>query len=167
MKLNLGGNETKDGGPNSPDLVGFINVDLRPGEGVDEVADIRVGLDWIPVGTVEEIRASHVIEHMTYVDALKAVKYWSGLLKAGGLMRIYCPDGGKLSLQYIGGMISCEAFSRLLLGDQDYDLNIHREIYDRGRLNRLVENAGLEIIGQDPRPNAYEFDLGVQARKTK
>lgn len=165
LKLNLGGNEELEGGPDSPRLVGFTNVDARRLHWVNVVADIRNGLPVEWLGNVDEIRASHVIEHMCYEDGRLAVRYWASFLKVGGLLRIYCPNGQELAYQYSHHHLSCEMFSRYLLGDQDYELNLHRAVYDRGTLNRLVESAGLKVHGENCRPNAYPFDLGVQAVK--
>lgn len=89
MKLNLGGNEEFDGGLGSPRLENFINVDIRSLPRVALVADIRNGLlpEW--KGQAEEIRASHVIEHMIFPEALAAVEYWTDFLRIGGLMPIH------------------------------------------------------------------------------
>lgn len=162
MRLNLGGNEEFDGGSGSPRLVGFFNVDARPMSNVHYVLDIRsLPEGWL--NSVDEIRASHVIEHMTYEDALVTVRHWAAVLKIGGLLRIYCPNFKKIACDYEGGIIDIDLFSRLVFGDQTYDLNLHRAAYDQDRLCWLVTNAGLKIVGTNPRPNAYEYDMGVQA----
>lgn len=165
MKINLAGNEEFDGGPGSPPLEDFIHVDARPLSGVTVVADIRNGLPQEWIGQVSEIRASHVVEHMHHAEAQAAVKYWAGFLKEGGLLRLYCPNGEKLAEYFYKGWISVETFSYYVMGMQDYELNIHREVYSQERLNSLVLGAGLQIVGELPRPNAYEFDLGVQSIK--
>jgi hypothetical protein len=164
LKLNLGGNEEYDGGPGSPKLDGFINVDARKMEHVHVISDIRsLPTKWI--GQAFEIRASHVIEHLPYEDALEAVKHWATLLCDGGLLRIYCPDARRLAEDLIFGAIDMTEFSRNIYGKQTYDLNVHRAAYDQGRLNSLVEGAGLKVVGMATRPFAYKYDLGVQATK--
>lgn len=166
MKLNLGGNEERDGGGGTARLDDFVHVDARPLDRVGLVADIRSGLpvDW--KGKVSEIRASHVIEHMVWDDAVEVVKYWSSFLVKGGLMRLYCPDALKLADAFIQGRIPASEFSRMMFGEQDYELNLHRAAYDTGRLNELVSSAGLVVLSNNPRPKAYPYDLGVQAEKT-
>jgi len=162
MRLNLGGNEEFDGGSGSPRLVDFVNVDARPLPGVHIVCDIR-NLPDTMLGQVDEIRASHVIEHMTNPDAIEAVKRWALILKPGGLLRIYCPDSRLLAEDLVTGRIDIEEFSTLFFGAQTYDLNLHHAAYDQNRLIALVHHAGLRVVGRAPRPNAYRYDLGVQA----
>lgn len=165
LKLNLGGNEEFDGGGNTTRLDDFIHVDARKQDRVGLVADVRCGLPVEWVGQVEEIRASHVIEHMIYDDALTAVRYWATFLVHGGLMRLYCPDASKLAVAYLQKNITMADFSRMVFGEQDYELNLHRAAYDQARLNELVTAAGLTIVSTKPRPKAYPYDLGVQAIK--
>jgi predicted SAM-dependent methyltransferase len=165
IKLNLGGVEKQEGGPNSPFLEGFTNVDIR-GDliGVDIVCDISK-LTMFEDETVTEIRASHVIEHLDSKKIMETLGEWHRILKPKGLLRIYCPDAEKIARDYIGGRIPCEEFSRLLFGNQEYGENLHRLAISRERLDKIVTNAGFEIVGRDPRHNAYLWDLGIQAIK--
>lgn len=164
IKLNLGGVEKQEGGPGSPLLIGFTNIDIRNLSGVDIVHDIT-NLSMFKDDSVDEIRVSHVIEHIHPNDIVKALAEWYRVLKPNGLLRIYCPDAEKVAKDYIEGKIPCEEFSRLLFGNQEYGENVHRLTFDRKRLDGLVEGAGFEIVSRNPRPKAYFWDLGVQARK--
>jgi len=165
VKLNLGGTEKQEGGPNSPFLEGFTNIDIR-GDllGVDIVHDIT-SLPMFKDETVSEIRVSHTIEHIHPNNLIKALNEWYRILIPNGLLRIYCPDAEKIAKDFIEGKISCEEFSRLLFGNQEYGENVHRLAMDRKRLDELIESAGFEIISRNSRPNAYKYDLGVQAKK--
>jgi len=165
IKLNLGGAERNEGGGGSPPLEGFTNVDIRDLPGVDIVHDI-VSLPMFEDDSVDEIRVSHAIEHLSSDKIMKALEEWYRILKPGGLLRIYCPDAFKLARDYVSGKIDCEKFSYQLFGAQEYDENLHRLAIDRERLDKIVTDVGFEIIGRDPRPNAYPWDLGVQAKKT-
>jgi len=55
MKLNLGGGDKK--------YSGFLNVDISPEYEPDVLCDLRKGIP-IPDNSVEEIIASHIIEHL-------------------------------------------------------------------------------------------------------
>lgn len=164
IKLNLGGVEKQEGGPGSPILIGFTNIDIRNLPGVDIVHDIT-DLPMFKDDSADEIRASHVIEHILTNKIIKTLAEWYRVLKPNGLLRIYCPDAEKIAKDFIEGKIPCEEFSRLLFGNQEYGENVHRIALNRKRLDEMVESTGFEIVNRDPRPNAYFYDLGVQARK--
>ena len=166
MKLNLGGTETLSGGPGSPTLEGFVNVDIRDLLGVNVVCDIRNGLPAEWMGKVEIIRASHVIEHFHPDEVKDIVRYWASFLKEDGEIWLYCPNGELLARQFVNGEISCDVFSRQMFGNQDYHENLHRAAYDQERLCGLVRAADLHIISTNPRPNAFAYDIGVQAGKS-
>jgi len=165
IKLNLGGNETLEGGKGSPELKGFINVDARRLKGVDVVADIRK----LPFKSksIDEIRASHVIEHIHVNDIPATLLEWNRVLKIGGILRVYCPDTFKIMQARVTERITQEQASRLIFGNQNYKENIHRVALDRGMLERFLLQVGFQIISRDPRPKSYSWDLGVQCIKIK
>lgn len=165
IKLNLGGVEKIEGGTGSPKLEGFTNVDIRALPGVDIVHDIT-NLSMFKDETVDEIRVSHAIEHLSPDKIIEALQEWYRILKPEGLLRIYCPDAYKLAWDYINKVINIEQFSYQLFGAQEYKENLHRLAIDGERLGKMVTEAGFEIIGREPRPNAYPWDLGIQCKKT-
>ena len=164
VKLNLGGAERVEGGGGSPPLEGFTHIDIRNLPGVDIVHDIT-NLPMFEDDSVDEIRVSHAIEHISPDKIIKALQEWYRILKSEGLLRIYCPDAYKLAQDYVSGKIDCEKFSYQLFGAQEYEENLHRLAIDGERLGKMVTEAGFEIIGRDPRPNAYPWDLGIQCKK--
>ena len=165
IKLNLGGNEKLEGGSGSPELTGFINVDARCMNNIDVVADIRK----LPFQnkSVDEIRASHVIEHISVNDIPGTLAEWNRVLKIGGILRVYCPDALKIMQARVTERITQEQASRLIFGNQNYKENLHRIALDRGMLERFLLQAGFQIVSRDPRPKSYQLDLGVQCVKLK
>ena len=164
MKLNLGGCERIEGGRGSPPLTGFTNVDCRDIYGVDLVADVRI----LPFndGSIEEIRASHIIEHFSPKEIPHVLAEWQRVLKVGGLLRVYCPNVDAIIRRYCdSGELDLNTLNAHLFGRQNYPENLHRSAINRVRLNMLVVQAGFNIVGQAPRPNAYRYDIGVQAIK--
>ena len=156
MKLNLGcGNEI---------LPEFINIDSRNISGVDKVSDIR-NLSWVKDASCKLVRMSHVIEHFKENEVISILKECFRILENYGIIEIYCPNAEKIAKDYIESKIPCKEFSRLLFGNQEYEENLHRLAIDRKRLDNMVMEVGFEIIGKEPRPNAYPYDLGVQCRK--
>jgi predicted SAM-dependent methyltransferase len=83
MRLHIGGQVTKPG---------WKILNINPGPGVDYVGDC-VDLGRFASGSVEEIYASHVLEHLSYVNDLpRALVEWHRVLKEGGRVMISVPD---------------------------------------------------------------------------
>jgi predicted SAM-dependent methyltransferase len=111
MKLNLGSNDRT--------FPGFIGVDIAPGPGVDQIADLgkkRMRIDsdgsvvtWFdpwpwPDSSVEEVLAYDVFEHL---ESKRHTMHelWR-ILKPGGIARIQVPhgtdgDGGVCDLTHV------------------------------------------------------------------
>lgn len=94
-----------------------------------------------PDNSVEEIRASHILEHFTFCDAEKAVKEWVRVLKPGGRLRVAVPDVDKAC----AWPDKQERLFFLMGGQIDAD-DIHMSAYDAARLESLLHHAGLKWI---------------------
>ncbi len=82
LKINLGCAKTI--------LVGFVNCDIRPGPGVDHQFDAQQVWPF-DEGSVEYIRASHIIEHLD--DRIACFKEAHRVLQPNGIMEIWSPYG--------------------------------------------------------------------------
>lgn len=83
MRLHIGGKERREG---------WTLLDAAPGPHVDIVAHCGE-LSGLADGSVEEIYASHVLEHLSYVGELpRALKEWHRVLAPGGRAMISVPD---------------------------------------------------------------------------
>src|SRR3972149_8638782 len=87
MKLNVGCAESI--------MEGYINIDLHPEEYPlvrDKIlpADIRA----LPFKneSIDEVYASHIIEHFTYADAVLCLTEWRRVLKTDGKLIVIVPD---------------------------------------------------------------------------
>lgn len=165
IKLNIGGTETREGGFGSPELKGFTNIDVRSVPGVDIVHNCEEAALPFHNGMVDEIRASHVIEHFHPKRLNFVIKDWIRVLKPGGILRIYCPDARKICEHLVHKRIPIDEARRLLFGNQTYGENLHRNMFDQPLLIGLVQKYGCILIGTNPRPNAYQYDMGIQAKK--
>lgn len=156
MKVNLGcGSEI---------LEGWVNIDVRPLPGVDVVCDLK-DLSQFEDGSWDECRMSHVIEHFTEPEAISILGQVFCKLKKGGKLEVYCPDAMTIAWYYVHEELPIKEFSRLLFGNQAYPEELHKLALDSERLANLVYQIGFKVTSYNPRPNAYPYDLGVQAVK--
>ena len=81
LKLNLGC------GPHHLD--GWLNIDSNPGEDPDVVADVT-DLSMFEDNSVEEIYASHILEHIDV--RVPVLPEWARVLRPGGTITIIVPD---------------------------------------------------------------------------
>lgn len=82
MKIDLGCGKRK--------REGFIGVDSRPFDGVDIVCDLSKRWPWAD-NSVEEVHASHVVEHFDAAQRVHFVNELYRVLKVGGKATIITP----------------------------------------------------------------------------
>jgi Methyltransferase domain len=83
MKLYVGSRDLK------PD--GYLTVDIDPATKPDIVADIT-NMPSVKDSSCDEIRASHVLEHLEWPNSFKALAEFARVLKLGGVLEISVPD---------------------------------------------------------------------------
>jgi ubiquinone/menaquinone biosynthesis C-methylase UbiE len=123
-------------------------------------ADLSQGLPMYAEGSVDLIRASHLIEHLTLEAAHLLLNECRRVLKPGGLIRIAVPDLEIMIKKYRGyppGMdhfnidqpmefilapTDGEKFSRLMFSG-DY---AHRAIYDYPMMENFLRQAGFQRV---------------------
>lgn len=128
MKLNLGAG----GIP----LEGYDNLDRKTGQEIYPL----VCAD----GVVDEIRASHVLEHFPHAQVMAVLKDWVRALKPGGVLKIAVPDFQVIAKQYLAGApIPTEGY---VMGGQTDAEDFHKALFDREALGELLRKAGLVAI---------------------
>jgi len=85
---------------------------------------------------VSRFLAEHVFEHITYSDALIALKNCYSYLEQGGAVRIAVPDGLHPNQDYID-MVKPGGF-----GEGAHD---HQLLYDYKKLSKVFEDAGFKV----------------------
>lgn len=120
MKLHLG--------CGSKILDGFINIDVRPLEGVDIISDISK-LDVVEDGTIELIYCSHVLEHFGRNVYKKVLQNWYKKLKDGGILRIAIPNFEAI-VEHYNNNKDINILLGLLYGGQTYEENYHYCAWD-------------------------------------
>lgn len=127
MKLNLGGGLQK--------IAGFQNIDRLNGQEafpLPEYAD----------GSVEEVRASHLLEHFGHREAVDVIAEWVRVLQPGGVLKIAVPDFDYL-IQHRSDDMPLEAY---LMGGQTNDGDYHKSLYTERKLRDLMKYFGLTDI---------------------
>lgn len=149
IKLNIGAGSTV--------IEGFTAIDRKLGT---EAFPLKY-----PDGSVSEIRASHILEHLSFADVPKALEEWRRVLKPGGRLRVAVPDAKRLleSIDNTGNWAYC------LMGGQIDGDDFHKSAYDEARLAAYLHQAGLVGIQRWESPNtdsaAHPMSLNLEAFK--
>jgi len=152
MKLNLGCGDYP--------IKGYVNIDNRPGVG-DLTEDVFVLPSFMP-GSVDEIVASHVLEHASYDRISGVLQRWCGLLVPRGTIHIAVPDFGKVLStfyqKYLDGNITWEYFNSRIFGNSDvakqmygpdpadYEVAFHKAVFTKEMLIACLVQAGFTDV---------------------
>jgi hypothetical protein len=151
VKLDLGAGEI------SPP--GFIPLGRDHGS---EIFPLRY-----PDESVDEIRASHVLEHFPFRALPDIIADWVRCLKKGGKLKIAVPDFDKIVDGYISGRD--QPTEGWIMGGQSDANDFHKATFNRDKLRALLGGAGLVLI--EPWTSeiadcaAYPISLNLEARK--
>lgn len=142
-------------------LPGYIPIDDSLGH------DVRA----LPFrdGSVDEIRASHVLEHIPYREAQAVLEHWFNLLKPGGVIKVAVPDFEKIVQWYGENRGSEMPLEGFLMGGQSDTLDQHKAIYQQQKLVGLLEAVGFTAcepwVSTDEDCSSLPVSLNVKARK--
>lgn len=142
LRLNLGAGGTH--------LAGFTDVDRKIGSEVYPLS--------CPDNSVEEIVASHVLEHFSHRVTGEVLAHWVAKLKPGGKIRLAVPDFEEIARLYLAGApVNAQGY---VMGGHDDENDRHGCLFDREALTELMIAVGLERIGP------WEYDtFGCAAGK--
>jgi hypothetical protein len=129
VKLNIGAGQT------APLLDGYIPIDRKDGQ---EAYPLTGWQD----ESVDEIYASHVLEHFSAKDTPAVVNEWARVLKPGGRMRIAVPDFRWCAARYMSGEMDGNLGNYICGAQSDQD-DYHKSIFDEPGLRMHMERAGL------------------------
>jgi hypothetical protein len=125
---------------------GFINIDVRMLEGVDEVDDVNT-LSKYAKDSINLIYACHVLEHSKRNKYLETLKRWHYILKDGGILRISVPDIEKVFLHYSNNK-DLRILRGFLWGGQNYEQNFHYMGWDFKTLEEDLIEVGFKNISR-------------------
>lgn len=124
IKLNVGAGSTK--------IEGYTPIDIR--DGVDARA--------LPYEkeSVDEIYASHVLEHLSWKDVGATLKHWHDLLKPGGKVKIAVPDFSKIA--NITNDDNFQYMLATLMGGQTHEHDFHKSAFTERSLAWWMNQSG-------------------------
>lgn len=117
-------------------LPGYRNLDRKDGFEAYPLA--------CPDNSLDEIRASHVLEHFSHVEIIDVLKNWTAKLRPGGMLKVSVPDFKKVVALYTSGA-SVPIQGYIMGGHTDAD-DRHGCIFDHEALSHAMNAAGLERI---------------------
>lgn len=125
LRLNIGAGDVE--------LPGFTPVDRENGQEAYPLPHAD--------GSVEEVYASHVLEHFPAGNVQNVVNEWVRVLKPGGRIRIAVPDFAWIVEAYKAGLdVPVGSF---VMGGQIDANDFHQSMFDEAGLRWQMEKAGL------------------------
>lgn len=165
---------------------GYIHLDCNKDfPDVDIVCDITKERIPVPDGTVTEILANHVIEHIPWRLLPFVISEWSRVCSSGGNIVIRTPDLEFICRKYLAGEMTPEstpdedamrdvfgeygpsqwAIIKLFSG-QDYPSNFHFNAFDFNSMRNLLEKHGFgNILRIHLEPVFSPGELQIKATK--
>lgn len=140
VKLHVGGQEVKPG---------WKILNIQPGPNVDYIGDC-VSLKQFADNSVDEVYASHVMEHLGFRQELPAAlrEIWR-VLKPNGTLRVSVPDMERLCALFVNPQVpKQERFSLMmhLFGAQEDEHDFHKVGLTWGFLCHFLNQAGFRKI---------------------
>ena len=139
MKLHIGGEQVKDGWK-------ILNIQKK--DGVDYVGDIS-DLSQFKDNSIEEIYASHVVEHVAQKNVEKTLKGIFRVLKDDGKFYVSVPDMDILCRIFLDpkapGKVKFHVM-RMMFGGQIDDFDFHYFGWNYQFMNEFLKKAGFKKI---------------------
>jgi predicted SAM-dependent methyltransferase len=149
IRLNLGCSVEK--------LEDYVNIDNHTN--ADLKHDILKPLPF-PNKSVDEILASHLLEHFSYTEVDIVLKDWYRALKPGGILHIRVPDMEQVCKDYINSDEQRRMNWAIIeiYGGQWNGGEFHKNGFDEHSLKHFVENQGFNFKEKlEPRTKVKKY----------
>jgi hypothetical protein len=127
-RLNLGAGSTV--------LEGYEPRDAKSGDSIYPLPDAD--------GSLEEIRASHVLEHVSHTEVAEVMRHWVAKLAPGGLLKIAVPNFETIARDYLEGRSGMT--QGYVFGGHVDEHDWHGCGFDADLLMELMLGCGLERL---------------------
>lgn len=158
---------------------GWINVDIDRKNRPDIRADAS-NLKMFKSGTIDTIECCHLLEHLTYSDALKALKEWHRIIRLGGKLYLELPDLDRC-LEILVNERVAEAkkfamiglFGDALLVERDGISQLHKWAWSFKTLGVELKKVGFNKIKKIPitqtwrKATKFKRDMRLECSKYK
>lgn len=124
-RLNIGAGPTR--------LAGYEPWDIKDGR-------VACPLD-VPDGSLEEIYASHVLEHVSHRLTLTVLRDWFRALQPGGRLRVAVPDFDQCVRLYLA-KDQAAPIESYIMGGQNDQHDVHRAAFNEVKLTHALQTAG-------------------------
>jgi hypothetical protein len=125
IRLNLGAGRTP--------LPGYENWDLKTGQPAYPLP--------LPNNSVDEVRASHVLEHFSHLEVMDVLGEWARVLKPGGVLKVAVPN-----FDWIIANNKDPILHLYVMGGQTDEYDFHHSIFDEETLRGALAAVGLVEI---------------------
>lgn len=146
---------------------GWTSFDIAPGPDVDVVGDCR-DLSRFEDDSVDEIYASHILEHLSYRNEIvPTLKEWRRVLLPGGELKISVPDFEVLCRLYVRPDLSPAdrgEVLRMVFGGQMDEHDFHRAGLTFELMSVLLEMAGFTSIKRVERLGEFNDTSGMRLK---
>ena len=135
MKLHIGGEQVKES---------WKILNIQPKEGVDFIGDIS-DLSQFSDASIDEIYASHTLEHVTQKKMAETLSGIFRVLKLGGKFYISVPDLDILCHTFISPLAPMEVkfqMMRMMFGGQEDSFDFHYFGWNQALLYQYLHSAG-------------------------
>tara|TARA_B100000674_G_C37384166_1_gene708834 strand:- start:29 stop:541 length:513 start_codon:yes stop_codon:yes gene_type:complete len=151
MKLHIGGWEAKEGWK-------ILNIQKR--DNVDFVGNIS-DLSQFKDNSISEVYASHVFEHVKYIDVKKTLLGIYRILAYGGKFYISVPNMNVLFRQFLEKKNQTKTkikIMRMIFGGQIDEYDFHYFGWDFELLSGLLKNVGFKEIEKVEKFSIFTHD---------
>ncbi len=136
----------------------------------DERADMVGPVTELPEfedGSVDEIYAIHLFEHLDRMKIDPVLAEWNRVLKVGGKLVIEVPCLDKIAQLILNGVEDCRLTLFGIFGDirEPSPYMLHKWCYTEKELSRIISESGFSVVVSEPIYHIKARDMRITGVK--